>query len=344
MPETTSGKWDASTVFRRVTNETFVGDTFTVSWTPSPSATSFTTGSYTGVIFTASSTFTVSAGRRSVEYLIVAGGGAGGQQQGALGAYGGGGAGGVAQGKTGVTPGSYPVVVGAGGNVVVPTPGNGVIGTGGSGTPSSFGPITATGGGGGAAPNQSQSANAPASAHPNGTPGGSGGGGHSSRIVTNPTYPQIIGVSQGGVGTGLEGFAGSPGTVTGLISGPSPVINVYRGGGGGGAGGIFTNVRTLPSVPVLQCGGEGIASSITGAETYYGGGGGGGLCTANPSTFIPGGLGGGGWGGRGTVPGVVAATAGTANTGGGGGGGAGGLGTATSGAGGSGIVILRWIS
>jgi hypothetical protein len=82
-------------------------------------------------------------------------------------------------------------------------------------------------------------------------------------------------------------------------------------------------------------GGNGLAVSITGTSVFYAGGGGG--CAQFAKTVGIGGLGGGG---DGSSTGGVPGQSGTANTGGGGGGHRydGNLG----GAGGSGVVILRY--
>ena len=92
---------------------TGAGAAFTVTWTPAPAGSPFTTGSYTGVDFTASATVTVSGGNKDVEYVVVAGGGGGGGAS-SFG-HGGGGAGGFRNGTlVGVSPGSYTVTVGGG--------------------------------------------------------------------------------------------------------------------------------------------------------------------------------------------------------------------------------------
>ena len=110
--------------------------------------------------------------------------------------------------------------------------------------------------------------------------------------------------AQGKGGTSGSGFAGGN-------------RSTYSPGGGGGAGGVGDAGGPGRSG---GHGGIGLASQITGTQTYYGGGGGG-----SESTY-PKGTGGQGGGGAGDV-------AGTANTGGGGGG---------NRAGGSGIVIVRY--
>ena len=105
-------------------------------------------------------------------------------------------------------------------------------------------------------------------------------------------------------GTSGQGYAGGTGSESG-----------NRGGGGGGAG----------SAGGTTTGGNGVSSNITGSAVTRAGGGG---------SSSSGGSGGGGNGGAGGTAG----TAGTANTGSGGG-----AGTVTSGAGGSGIVIVRYL-
>jgi titin len=120
--------------------------------------------------------------------------------------------------------------------------------------------------------------------------------------------------------TNISGFGG------GGANGSRAVGN---GGGGGGAGGVGGTSAT-------SAGGVGILSSIT--NTYFGGGGGGGSWN---STGGPGGLGGGGTGGNGG--GAVCGNNGAPNTGGGGGA----MGNAvcsnrTLGAGGTGVVIVRY--
>lgn len=142
----------------------------------------------------------------------------------------------------------------------------------------------------------------------NGATGGSGGGsgGGSTGAIA-------------GSGTINQGFAGSAGVNTGTSS---------YGGAGGGASAAATNVN----------GANGVTVAITGSSVTYAGGGGAG---AYNNTNGTGGTGGGGAGQSyyGTAKTGLPATS---NTGGGGGGGsAGGL-AAPGGAGGSGIVIIRY--
>ena len=102
-------------------------------------------------------------------------------------------------------------------------------------------------------------------------------------------------------------------------------------GGGGGAGAV----GGAASAGVGGNGGAGRASSITGTSVTRAGGGGG-------SHNAAGSQGTGGTGGGGAAAFGVSATAGTVNTGGGGGGTTATITTYTSGAGGSGIIILRY--
>jgi len=128
--------------------------------------------------------------------------------------------------------------------------------------------------------------------------------------------------SASGIGDGTGGNGG-----TGCNDGSD-----YPGGGGGGAGANGGNASGGHGGD----GGNGIANSITGSSVYYGGGGGAGCrVSGTPGT---GGLGGGG---NGKI--YAVGEAGIANTGGGGGSG-GYYSTYDGGAGGSGIVIVRYPS
>jgi uncharacterized repeat protein (TIGR02543 family) len=276
---------------------------------------------------------TIPAGVDSLDYLVVGGGGGGGS--------GGGGGGGVLQGSNySVSSGSpYDVAVGDGGqggsggvwNVPVnSTPGQ----------DSSFDTVVALGGGSGGQGNQSAGQ------------GASGGG----------SQYDCTDISCAGTGTAGQGSNGAASTHGG-----------YGGGaGGGGAGGAGGNTVLYH---IGGKGGDGLQSSITGVATYYGGGGGGGInsndsqycglnypgtsdddyfCTDTPVTSGggDGGLGGGGkgssWGYTAGNPGDISmggfanGSAGAANTGGGGGGVD--PEDAYAYAGGSGIVVISFIS
>ena len=231
------------------------------------------------------------------EWLVVAGGGGAG--------FGGGGGGGVRMGTT------LSLI---GGNTYVPTVGAGgsakqVNGVNSSLSGTGITTITSTGGGAGGGPSGNPGA---------GAAGGSGGGSGHDPSATGGAATAITQYTAAGETRAIQGYAG--GATLGLPT---------SGGGGGGAGGAGANGDGSVNAGT-QKGGEGIASTITGATVYYGGGGGGsygGVDTAPDN-------GGGGYADPNS--GGSGGTAGTANTGGGAGGGNG-----TSRAGGSGIIVLR---
>jgi len=270
----------------------------------------------------------------TVEFLVLGGGGGGGYQ------YSGGGGGGgyrTSVGTSGagasaeanlVCPSSTPltVTVGAGGAW------SGSY-TGAQGGNSTFHTITALGGGGGRNGTQT------AGLH------GSGAGGSNDQ----PNWA-------GGAGTTGQGYGGGSG-----FSSPGHWMNIagvaaYSGGGGGGSGGggggsypthdgtyYFNGDYDVPRYRGTGGdGGGGISSSITGSSVTRGGGGGG-------SNYI-----GSGWrrgaGGSGGGGGASSAGGGT-NLGGGGGAGPGYWPNRSSGPlyndagnGGSGVVIVRWLT
>jgi hypothetical protein len=275
--------------------------------------------------FTGTGTFYVNSAPPtfSIDYLVVAGGGAGAGHYG--GQLGGGGAGGMRTGSgTPISPGTYTITVGAGGVGVwdfygAVNPGNpsSIVST-----PNAV-DITSQGGGGGG--------NLFLAGYSNytgyGGPGGSGGGGGS------------VGIGTGNRIVGTNTPAPSQGSNGGSASAPAA-----HGGGGGGAGGAGSTGGPTTG----GAGGSGTASAISGASVTYAGGGGGG-CENCPS-IGPGGPGGGGGGpGTGSAPGANPAGTtgypGTANRGGGGSGGWKSTGGAPiGGSGGSGIVIIAYPS
>ena len=187
---------------------------------------------------TGNSTFTVT-GSGNVEYLIIAGGGAGG--------LGGGGAGGyrTATGHA-VTAQSYSITVGAGG-----------VQTGGydgsnNGSNSTFDTITSTGGGYGGR-NYAQGNN--------GANGGSGGGGGSN----NSTNTDPTGGISSPVTSPVQGYAGGGGIGT-----ANGYPNISAGGGGGSS-----SIGGSGSGNIGGNGGSGTSSSITGSAVIRAGGGGG---------------------------------------------------------------------
>jgi hypothetical protein len=289
--------------------------------------------------FTGDGCFVVSSlgnplgGPNSVDYLVVAGGGAGPTTGGGDGISGGGGAGGFrfhanpsfnpqsgpgaplnAPAGITVTTTSYPVTVGSGGTIGGPvggTPGNNSI----------FSTITSTGGGRGGRGDPNAG----------GQPGGSGGGSDNG----TPSDP---------AGSGNTPPVAPPQGNTGGVGGAS------NGGGGGGAIAIGGNGQPTPGTKAAGVGGNG--AGVTGFGTsgvlncgqyYFAGGGGGGNGNAHPG--VPGGAGGLGGGGNGISPaqGSGPAGSGTTNTGGGGGGASDVTpGGAFGGTGGSGIVVIRY--
>ena len=286
-----------------------------------------TSGDYKIHSFTGDGNFVVSQGNigpgTAADYVVVAGGAGGGRTH-----AGGGGAGGYREAKqpaapwtasplatsTGVTVTSqtYPITVGAGGaggTSPVPTPQDN---PGAAGSNSVFSTITSAGGGGGGGGNAA------------GVAGGSGGG-------SSPTP---------GRGAGNTPPVSPPQGNPGGVSGGTAVS--HGGGGGAGAAG-----GDSPSTGVGGVGGAGIASSITGSSvTRAGGGGAGGADNypSPPATGSPGAGGSGGGAAGGAVSGGTGA-AGSANTGGGGGGGGynhSPVNRGSGGAGGKGIVIIRY--
>ena len=285
--------------------------------------------------FTGPGTFAVTqvsptAAENTVGYQVVAGGGAGGT------AYyaGGGGAGGYREGRNApidnfcasplvadaptnavtVSATPYPITVGGGG-AASPCDAN----PGGNGNNSIFSTITATAGGGGGSRDNSGpgSPSGPVGGRKGGD-GGSGGGGTNS----DPQRSDLDGQGNTPPVSPSQGFPGGT-----------------AGYGAGGGGATAAAADAPPSSPFGTVGGAGATSSITGSPVARAGGGGGG---SNGTTNMSGGSGGGGTGTGNCGPGP--ATAGTANTGGGGGGGSSGpSGTyMLGGAGGSGIVIIRY--
>jgi hypothetical protein len=171
-----------------------------------------TYGRYRVHEFTSSGTFIITSGRGLIEYIVVAGGGAGGYGN-IYGAGGGGGAGGLIEGSQLVGPGTYTITVGAGGSQ---TP-NGSV----PGNPSSLsGPgmttVTSMGGGSGATYYDGTT-----TISANGASGGSGGGGLGGNSV-----------SSHGNGTSGQGFRGGSTPGQGTFSfdigpiGPFPGIPI----------------------------------------------------------------------------------------------------------------------
>ena len=144
-------------------------------------------------------------------------------------------------------------------------------------------------------------------------------------------------LQSGGSGGASRNTAGAGTSGQGSNSGVGANSPAYPGGGGGGAGGAGVNGSQTNG----GNGGPGSVYGISGTAAYYAGGGGGGIITwITPAPVI--GQGGSGIGGAGG--GTSDAAAGAANTGSGGGGGGYTAGSTYTkgGAGGSGIVIVRY--
>lgn len=231
----------------------------------------------------------------------------------------------------------YLVVAGGGGggaenNARSGGGGGGGVRTGTLSFPSGSYPITI--GGGGAGGSSSNWANGAAKGGDSSLGGlvtsiGGGAGG---------TYGLVAG--SGGSGGGGARAPGGRGTSGQGYSGGDGYINGDTGGGGGGAGGAGARGwdRTSGS------GGPGLTSSISGAAVVYGaGGGGGGFAAQSATPTDPGGADSGGGVGGPTAFNVYSGGAGTTNRGGGGGGGGINYGNVgPGGAGGSGIVVIRY--
>ena len=291
-----------------------------------------TCGDYKIHTFTGPGTLVVSCGGNplgndKIDYLVVGGGGSGGAYVSSFpGSAGGGGAGGFREsvpspaawtasplaspaGAVPVTATPYPIVVGGGGAAVGP----GVPGQGNKGNDSSFSTITSTGGGYGG--------NFPGSPGNCGGPGGSGGGGGGTG------GPATVG------GTGNDPPTSPAQGKDGGDAVPAPAAPDYGTGGGGGA----TEEGVDGTTTAGGRGGAGATTCISTSPVAYAGGGGGSTCGGGGTVGAASPCGTGGAGSK--TPG--AAGSGTTNRG-GGGGGHGAVSGEISGAGGSGVVIIRY--
>jgi len=298
-----------------------------------------TSGDFKIHTFTGDGCFVVSnagnpAGSDTVSYLVVAGGGAGGTKRG-----GGGGAGGFREGlglndsytgspqraPTGVPVpvATYPITVGGGGAAGVGANPicNAATTDSSKGSNSVFSTITSAGGGRGKGTGGADGC----------SDGGSGGGG----FLGNPVIPTPSAVPAGSGNT--PPVSPSQGNNGGTSQTP---YSPGQGAGGGGAGGLGVNSNDPGGLD--GNGGPGATTHITGSPVVYAGGGGGGArpCGLQTDT-VPGG------GGRGSNNSSAPwgnnayGEDGTANLG-AGGGGSSDTNCAQSGAGGKGIVIIRY--
>jgi len=261
----------------------------------------------TGSSESASVSFTTAS--LSVEYLVIAGGGSGGIQVG-----GGGGAGGYRTNLVGATSGRGTSAEAA--MTLIATTYTVTVGSGGVGGYNLGSNASSPTGNNRGAKGNNSSFNTITSI------GGGGGSGYSMQTAENGGSgggADGAGVSNYGAGTTAQGYAGGTGT-----------SGNWAGGGGGGAGQVGLN----SSANVGGIGGAGLSSPISGSAVFRAGGGAGCQTTGAGSA---GGNGGGGAGGSDSVN----AGHGTANTGGGGGGT---RDAGTNGSGGSGVVIVRYLT
>lgn len=293
-----------------IANRPSLSSTVIVRWTNTGTqAVTTLSGSAT----TTTTSWTCPTGVTSIEVLVVAGGGAGGGYHG-----GGGGAGGVIYNSAfPVTPGTtYSVTVGPGGTAATQT-----SNSGNAGSNSVLATLTAIGGGAGIS-----QGNTAASRNNGGSGGGASDNGGAFTV--------------GGAGTPGQGHQGGGSNGDGTTT----VIS-YSTCGGGGAGGPGGSVDSING----GFGGPGVNYNISGTPTWYGGGGGGtqlstGPFSATTATYGLGGIGGGGVGGyTGTSGGAAVRTSASGVNGTGGGGGGFLYSNLGGGAGGSGVVIIRYV-
>jgi hypothetical protein len=298
-------------------------------------------GAYTIHTFLTNGTFVPPISGMNASVLVVGGGGAGGARH----AGGGGGGGVIYIPNATLNLSSYNIIVGAGG----PAGTAGLIGANGQSSFFGVGAINETangGGGGGVYPEE------------NGANGGSGGGGGSnSGVAPAGTASQpvrnVFGIALNYSNAGGVGYGGCSN-------------DLRPGGGGGGAGAVGGNAACDANA---GNGGNGIQINISGSY-YYGAGGGGSMWAEGSTSYTAGsgGLGGGGGGGgethtgtsgpygSGGTGGINNGTNGSENLGGDAGANTGSGGGAAaqyyapygqygvSGAGGSGIVIVRYLT
>jgi len=205
----------------------------------------------------------------TTEYLVIAGGAAGGNVGYGMG---GGGAGGYQSGNLGVDVGSAPVTVGDGGPRDALNAGNSVFSSitstgGGRGQPDRSGGTAQPGGSGGGG-----------SGHQGGGGGGAGGSGGAAFAPGTHSNPNGSGASgipgQGsGGGNGHHGWPGGNGSGGSGVSSSISGSAVTRAGGGSGGG--HSPTHTSWSSPAGGPGGGGNGENSNPGSPNTGGGGGG---------------------------------------------------------------------
>jgi len=277
-------------------------------------------GGYCYIAFKAGArVWTVPTNVSVIDYLVIAGGGSGGSRH-----AGGGGAGGLLRGTnvsiTGVTALNISVGAGApapsrvsGNNFIVGGPGSNSFLSRNSGI-GGFTTRTAVGGGGGSAGGSEPQY------------GGSGGGSQSSTFSTFESGQGNAG-GTGGYSAGYWYSSGGGGGAGGV-----GLNHTSTSGGAGGPGAIWISGFTTTIATSL-----GLAQTrqVSGNQVHFAGGGGG---STTSTTAGAGGLGGGGA----AVLGNSTGQSGGENSG-GGGGGSGCCDGGTPGAGGSGVILIRYV-
>ena len=323
-----------------VTNSGNSSQAFESKYVTATGGTITTVGNFKVHQFTGPGTFCVScagnpSGSTQVDYMVVAGGGAGGHYSG----IGGGGAGGMRIGSVLDTsptipiraPGftvsatGYPITIGAGGastNYPTHNPTRAP-----NGSPSSALGFTATGGGGGA-----RGSGSPVPASGAQTGGSGGGGAYGANPGAAGNTPPVSPPQGNPGGTGNPGSGNPDGGGGGGGAGAAGGTGGCSIGGAGGAGISVAPVFGTAPQPFYIANQSGNAGNT--ACGQFAGGAGGSAYSGSPSV---GGIGGGA---NGAVNSEGAGKNGTTNSGGGG------AGTqslpSTSGAGGSGIVLIRY--
>lgn len=266
--------------------------------------------------FTADGTFTLLVSVGTIEVMAIGGGGGGGGVSG-----GGGGAGNMVVVESALAVGSYTVTVGQGGI------GGSDITPGGAGSQSRFSAtginIRGLGGGGGATDGVAAGGN-----------GGCGGGGSAGGAEAGGTAGLGVTTGMTVISNDAEDGGSNPG--------PGNV-----GPAGCGGGGVFSVGVAVSAISPAE-GGDG-GGAIYYQGTYYGGGGGGSAAPSGAYGAPQKGRGGGTApptsGGNGSLGATsTQAQVGVANTGGGGGGGEDTVGGYPGAAGGSGIVIVSYLT
>ena len=278
--------------------------------------------------FASTGNLIVSNAAISLDVLTVAGGGAGGRYGG------GGGAGGIVyHASQSVSPGTTSITVGGGAASYFGDAQSG--GQAPSGNPSQFGSLQQAYGGGGGGLYQNNSGTSSSGAN-----GGSGGGG----AVTNGASGSRNAGSSTQVGVGATAFYGNNGGAGAIGAGSGAAggggagaVGGNAGTGAGGAGGV--GISTYSSWGLATSTGHNVSGTV-----YYGGGGGG--AATGGGAQSAGGFGGGGKGASGDEGGATTTVIdGLISSGGGGGGNPDQYvsGVWRTGAGGSGVVIVRYL-